>query len=106
MIIFYKNANGDIIGKIDGRIHSKEQLKMWIGKKEETGRIVVNWKSVRFFDDKGKEIDKSDLKMNKTYNADFEPDHPQKSLMEKLDKDLVDIYKYRVDLKTKRLIRR
>lgn len=106
MIIFYNKDTGQIIGTIDGRIHSEEQLKMWIGDKNETERIVVNWKPYQFFDEKGKKIDKSKLEKDKTYNADFEPDHSQKSIMIELDKKPSDIYSYKIDLKTKNLIKK
>jgi len=82
MIIFYNKTTGKIVGTIDGRIHREEHLKMWVGNKEETDRIIVNWKKT------GKE---------------FEPDHKQKDLFIELDKKQSDIYKYRVDLKTKEL---
>lgn len=40
MIIFYK-TDGTIVGSISGRLHSKEELKMWIG--NDTKRLIVNW---------------------------------------------------------------
>lgn len=41
MIIFYDKKTGDIVGNIEGRIHSDEHLRMWIG--EDTERIVCQW---------------------------------------------------------------
>ena len=47
MIIFYEKKTGKIKGTIDGRIHSPEHLKMWIGSKEENDRLIVNWKPIK-----------------------------------------------------------
>ena len=40
MIIFYQN-DGKIVGSISGRMHSKEELNMWIG--DADNRLIVNW---------------------------------------------------------------
>lgn len=64
MIIFYEKKTGKIIGTIQGRVHSKEHLNMWIGDKSETGRLVVNWKP-------GK---KSKDKKGNVVFADYQPD--------------------------------
>ena len=40
MIIFYQN-DGKIVGSISGRMHSKEELNMWIGNAD--NRLIVNW---------------------------------------------------------------
>jgi hypothetical protein len=40
MIIFYTKT-GEIIGNIEGRVHSNEHLRMWVG--EDTERIVCQW---------------------------------------------------------------
>ena len=95
MITFYKN-DGSISGTIDGRIHSEQHLKMWIGKKEETERIIVNWKAVKDIKDK-----KGNL-----IAQDFEPDcsEDQKQIYFDIDKNPSDIFKYKVDVKTKKLI--
>ena len=95
MITFY-NKDGSISGTIDVRIHSEAHLKMWIGKKGETERIVVNWKAVKDYkDEKGNLI-----------AQDFEPDcsEDQKQIYFDLDKNPSDIFKYKVDVTTKRLI--
>ena len=86
MIIFY-NTDGSISGTIDGRIHSEDQLKMWIGEKGKTERIVTNWKPVKD-------------------SQDFEPDctPDQKQVYIDIDKNPSDIFKYKVDVKSKKLI--
>lgn len=87
MIIFYDQESGRIVGAIEGRIHSQEQLAMWIGDPEKTGRIVCNWKP------------KADG------SGDFEPDHEQKELFLKFDEEPMSIYAYRVDVTNKRLVK-
>ena len=104
MILFFNKKTGEIIGTVSGRIHSEEHLKMWIGDKDKTERIIVNWKPYQYFDEKGKKVEKSKLKKDKTYNVDFEPDCLQKEIFIELDKKPSDIYKYKVDIKTKQLI--
>lgn len=104
MIIFYNKKTGEIVGTIDGRIHTKEQLNMWIGDKKETDRIVVQWKPFKFYDDKGKVVEKKSMVRGKRYNADFEPDIPQKDIHKEIDKKPSELFKYKVDLKTKELI--
>lgn len=47
MILFYNKDTGEIIGTIDGRIHSQAHLNMWIGDRDKTERLVVSWKVVK-----------------------------------------------------------
>lgn len=94
MIIFYDKKTGRITGTIDGRIHSPEHLKIWIGDKKKTDRIIVNWNPVKTYKDK---------KGNVTA-VDYAPEHEQKELFMRLDKNPIDIYQYKVDLKTKKLV--
>jgi len=84
MIIFYTKT-GQIIGTIEGRIHSKAHLKMWVGDKDTTERLVVNWK-------------------RKEGTLEYEPDHKQKEIFVKLDKNPRAISAYKVDVKTKELV--
>lgn len=104
MIIFYNKTTGKINGTVNGRVHPKEHLKMWTGERDNTKRIVVNWKPYQYFDEKGKKVDKSKLEKGKNYNADFEPDHPQKKLFIDLDKKPSDIHNYRVNIKSQKQI--
>lgn len=46
MILFKDKSTGQIIGKIDGRVHSEAQLKMWIGDPETTERVIIDWEVV------------------------------------------------------------
>ena len=124
MIVFYNKITGNIEGTIQGRFHSPAQRKMWIGNPAEIGRIIVPWKPFKFYDEKGKilkdkkgnvvktketlkkimlKMSKKKKKKKKFYNADFEPDHPQKDIFSKLDKKPREIKKYKVNPKTKEL---
>lgn len=46
MIIFYNKDTGKIEGTIEGRIHSDEQMKMWIGDKKKNDRIIFEWEKI------------------------------------------------------------
>ncbi len=78
MIIFYDKENGTIIGTIDGRIHDKRHLEMWVGDKELTDRLVVQW-------------------IQEEGSTEFVPDTTQRELLTELEKNPSDIYSYRVD---------
>jgi hypothetical protein len=96
MIIFYNKQTGKIEGTIDGRIHPDDHLKMWIGDKDKTERLIVQWKPVKDYkDEKGNLI-----------AQDFEPQHEQKELWVGLEKGEKRIYDYKVDVKTKLLVKK
>jgi hypothetical protein len=82
MMVFYHKNTGEIIGASAGRKHSPEEKKLWIGDPEEIDRIVIEWK---------KEGDS------------FVPDHEQGDLFSSLEKDISQIYAYKVDTHTKTL---
>lgn len=87
MIIFYNKKTGRIVGTIDGRIHGDEDFKMWIGSKEENDRLVIIWK--------------------KNEEGIFEPDVSDKKLkntLVKLDKKVISIYDFTVDLNKKTIV--
>lgn len=87
MIVFYDKATGEVIGTIEGRVHSEQQLGMWMGDKEAIGKLVVNWKQI-------------------PGSNDFEPDAPEmlKKVMILLDKNPGSVFKYKVDTKTGSLV--
>ena len=103
MIVFYNKITGAIVGTVDGRVHPKEHLNMWVGDKAETDRIIVNWKAVKYFNRKGEEIDPVKNK-KELWSADFKPIHKQVDLFIGLDKEPMSVYNYKVDIKTKNLI--
>lgn len=102
MIIFYNKTTGDIVGTIDGRIHNAEHLGMTIGDSSENDKIVIQWKPVIFYDEKGKVVPKGSKRM---YTADFEPE-AQKDLIMMFEKTPSEVYTYKVDLTTKQLVKK
>lgn len=121
MIIFYSKETGMIQGTVDGRIHSEDHLKMWIGDPKETDRIVVQWKPTgketitiiedpiyeEYVDTEGFiERKQVGVKKRKERSADFEPDHPQKDIFMEFDKNSSKIYNYKVDTTTKSLVKK
>lgn len=90
MIIFYNKETGKIEGTIAGRVHREDHLKMWVGNKDETKRIVCNWKK-----DKKEKKWKPDVK-----------DKKQAKIFESLDKKKTKIKEYEVDVKSKTLRRK
>lgn len=77
MIIFYNKKTGNIVGTIDGRVHNDKQLNMWVGDKEETERIVIEW-------------EKS--------GSNYKPKE-QKEIAIDIDNDHRNIKKYKVNIK-------
>jgi hypothetical protein len=75
MILFY-NQTGKIIGTINGRIHGEDHLKMWIGNKDETRRLVVNWIKT---------------------SEGFKPDHPQETIISGLEDGSIQISDYMIE---------
>lgn len=114
MIIYYKKPTGEIVGTVDGRIHTEEQLKIWIGDPQETDRIIINWKPIKWFDKDGNEVDqfdKDEKGIPKAFTADFEPDHGQAELVMSFDRNQQtnkkeNIYHYKIDIKTKAIIKK
>lgn len=43
MMIFYEKDTGRIVGTVNGRIHSPEEMNMWVGDKDKTERIICQW---------------------------------------------------------------
>lgn len=101
MIIFYDKITGKIEGTIDGRVHTEDHLKMWVGDPDKTDRLIVNWKAVKFYDAEGGEVAENDPKK---FTADFEPEHEQKELFIDIDQRKSRINDYKVDIQTKLLI--
>lgn len=120
MIIFFKN-DGTIIGNIAGRVHGKEHLNMWIGDKKETKRLVVQWKptgekttekieNVVFAeageDENGEPLFQSIVIEDEFEIIEFEPEHEQKELFKRLEKNPVEVNNYKVDVKTNKLVKK
>lgn len=84
MIIYYNKTTGKIIGSIEGRIHTDQHLNMWVGDKETTDRIVIQW------------IPAGD---------DFVPQSDQANIARLLDASPMKVREYKVDVKTKKLVK-
>jgi len=94
MIIFYKKTTGEIVGTIDGRIHDETHLKMWVGNRDETERLICNWIVVKQYkDEKGNVI-----------ASDYEPEN-NKEIMILIDQRKADLRDYKVNLETKNLVK-
>lgn len=85
MIIFYAKKTGEITGSIDGRIHPPEHHKMWIGSEDDTERHIIEWKK------------EGDM---------YVPDTKQKELAWGLDSKKKNLYDYKIDIKSRRLIKK
>lgn len=96
MIIFYNKQTGDIKGTVNGRVHDEGHLKMWVGDKEETDRLVVQWKPAdTVVLDDGREA------------VVWHPDVDQKEQFDfhiALDRGEVRIKDFKVDVITKNLV--
>jgi hypothetical protein len=117
MIVFFEKKTGKIIGSINGRVHPKAHLDMWIGDKKNTDRLIVEWKPVK----KGEEIVEKNVIVGykkskdgfdeaivgkitqKVKVIDYEPKTKQKDLFIDIDSKKKRIYDFKVDLKTKEL---
>jgi|SRR3972149_130911 len=100
MIIFYSKQTGEIVGTIDGRIHTEEQLNMWIGDKNETERVIINWKPKRFLDENDNEITEAKFKQlrgkKKGIRAVWEPEHENPLLIKDLETHKVNLGKFKI----------
>lgn len=118
MIIFYNRETGDIVGTIEGRVHDEIHHKMWIGDKETTDRLVINWEPV----ETDEKVESTRMVKIGEYIEDDSPIYkevkilipkivyqpigcsPEMSkILEDLEKGLLDIHSLKVDLKSKSL---
>lgn len=118
MILFIDKKTGEIRGTIQGRVHTDAHLKMWIGDKNSTERVVIPWKKVI---DGEEEIEKEvmqkvgkDVLGNSLYKkakvkekvakSHWEPDFPQKELIMDIERRKEKLTNYKLDLKSRKLI--
>lgn len=119
MILFYDKQTGKIVGTVNGRVHSPQELEMWVGSKEENGRIVVEWKPTGKeyevevdeskyveigVDDFGESIFRREVTKKKITKQESEPQTNQKEIFKQIDKNSMDAYKYKVDIQTQELV--
>jgi len=86
MMIFYEKDTGKIVGTVNGRIHSPEEMRMWVGDKAKTERIVCQW------------VEKS-VDGKKALVPENDPE-----MFEKLETERMVGRRYKVDTKTKKVI--
>ena len=89
MIIFYRKSDNFVVGTIGGRLHQLPQLNMWLGKKEDNDRLVINWK--------------------KDQDGSYSPDVESaefKTLLKEFEAKPSLIYDYKVDPEKKILIKK
>lgn len=98
MIIFYNKKTGEIEGTINGRIHNEGHMKMWVGDERETDRIVVNWKVA------GEEKLKDGRKA-KIYKPDLRSGG-QAKIFEGFERGQLSTKDYKVDVKTKKVVKK
>ncbi len=115
MIVFVDKKTNKVVGTVAGRVHSPQQLNIWIPNKEESYRLIINWKPVneRFEvqekkvidgyvqDEEGFDQPRYRTIRQKIKLVDYEPDHPQKDLLLAFSEGTENIYLYQVDPKTK-----
>jgi len=89
MMIFYDKDTGEINGTVQGRFHSTEEKKLWIGSKERNGRIVYEWVS-------------KDNSVVPPLNITED----EKRLLREVETDSFATRKYKVDLVTGRIKRK
>jgi len=123
MIIFYNKKTGEIVGTVDGRVHGKEHLKMWIGDKEKVDRLVIQWKPTgketkqvieekkfvpipNLIDKHGHQLYRIAVRKRVISSQELEPDYLQKELIAEIEKNSSKLYNYKVNTKTKKLIKK
>lgn len=85
MIIFYNKQTGNIVGTIEGRVHTEQHLKMWVGSEKENDRVVINWTPIE--------------------GGEYEPQHEQKILIRALSEGKKSIRDYKIDTNTKKIVK-
>lgn len=80
---------GKIKGTIEGRIHGDMHLNQWIGDREKTNRLVVNW-----------------VKNEQGNYEPAVPDSEQYAIFVKLDKNPTSIYDYVIDTVSGKLVKK
>ena len=106
MIIFYDKTTGEVQGIVLGRTITADHEKIVsIGDKTNSEKIRCDWKPVAWYDKNMKKVDPI-KEEKKVYYTDIEPDHEQKEEFSTFDKDPMKAYNYKVDVKTKKLVKK
>ena len=110
MIVIFNKKTGEIKGLTTERVVFDVHLGFFIDSKN-NDRLIIDWKPIKYYD-KNRDIIPNDCidALDENGNlivvaADFNPNHPQKELFIELDKNPSRIYEYKVDIKTKKLVK-
>jgi hypothetical protein len=132
MIIFIDKKTNFPVGTIEGRVHGEQHLKMWIGEKNKTYRIIIEYKTYneRFEvqenkvvtgykkDKEGFDIPIYGIIRQKVKRKDFKPmlklkngkyidlDNEQIEILKNIEDGKNSIYHYKINKKTKKFIKR
>jgi hypothetical protein len=99
MIFFYDKKTGEIAGTIEGRIHTEDHSKMWIGDPKQVDRIVIEWKPSKYLKKKNGEM--SVLEWQPNVEKEDVP------LLEMFEQDPMRMHKeYRMDIKTRKFVKK
>lgn len=121
MILFADKDTGKIIGTIEGRQHGQDHAKMWIGDKNKTIRIVIQYKKgqniekeIEVKTEVGQKKDKNGffkpifkIKKQKINVTDMEPDidgEEQKQFVKEIENG-AKRENYKIDIKTKKILK-
>lgn len=114
MVVYYFTDTGLISGTIEGRRHTPQQLNMWVGDKDKTERIIIDWKISREYeeiiekevqDGYGQDEEGFDFPIMRTIRqkvrrVEYEPDHKQKDLIMDFVEGRKTVYDYKINLST------
>ena len=115
MIIFYNKKTGEIFGTVDGRVHSKEEIRNSLIKpksldKEDVGKYVVPFKAKFRIEEQPvtemRVVDKETMRVEEVVvgkkkvkvGAGMEPDVPFASLISNFENRKENIYDYKAKL--------
>ena len=110
MIVYFQKSDGKITGHTDGRVHNDEHIKSYVGDSSKIDRLIINWEAVKWFTKQGDELPKDCLTACDEngylllYSTEFKP-KKQIKIFEELEKKPFNIYDYKVDVKTRKLVK-
>lgn len=94
MIFFYDLTTKNITGFIGGRVNTESDKNMFVGDPVTTGKLIIEWLPVKFYDKDGNSVPAGDPTM---HTADFELEHAQKDLLMQFENDPMVVHEYRIE---------
>lgn len=94
MIFFYDLTTRNITGFIGGRVNTESDKNMFVGDPATTGKLVIEWQAVKFYDKNGNSVSIDDPNR---HSADFELLHEQKDLLMQFENDPMLVHQYRIE---------